>query len=86
MKICLISPPTVIEFNERLVAESEAARLIFEHAPMGILSLAAVLEQQQVEAEIIDLKDAGVSNRVIDFMINTPSLYPPPPPTRRYYY
>jgi outer membrane lipoprotein SlyB len=37
-------------------------------------------------AEIIDLKDAGVSNRVIDFMINTPSLYPPPPPPRRYYY
>jgi uncharacterized protein YcfJ len=30
-------------------------------------------------AEIIDLKNAGVSNRVIDFMINTPSLYPPPP-------
>ena len=37
-------------------------------------------------AEIIDLKDAGVSNRVIDFMINTPSLYPPPPPRYRYYY
>jgi uncharacterized protein YcfJ len=39
-------------------------------------------------AEIIDLKDSGVSNRVIDFMINTPSLYPPPPPPppRRYYY
>jgi hypothetical protein len=38
-------------------------------------------------AEIIDLKDAGVSNRVIDFMINTPSLYPPPPPPRpRNYY
>ena len=36
-------------------------------------------------AEIIDLKDAGVSNRVIDFMINTPSLYPPPPPPQRYY-
>ena len=33
-------------------------------------------------AEIIDLKDSGVSNRVIDFMINTPGLYPPPP---RYY-
>ena len=31
-------------------------------------------------AEIIDLKDAGVSNRVIDFMINTPNMYPPPPP------
>ncbi len=36
-------------------------------------------------AEIIDLKDAGVSNRVIDFMINTPSLYPPPPRPRYYY-
>ncbi len=33
-------------------------------------------------AEIIELKDAGVSERVIDFMINTPSLYPPPPPRR----
>ena len=37
-------------------------------------------------AEILDLKDAGVSEKVIDFMINTPSLYrssrpPPPPPT-----
>ena len=34
--------------------------------------------------EILDLKDAGVSEKVIDFMINTPSLYrssrPPPPP------
>lgn len=35
-------------------------------------------------AEIIDLKDSGVSQRVIDFMINTPSLYPPPPPPRYY--
>ncbi len=34
-------------------------------------------------SDIIDLKDSGVSQRVIDFMINTPSLYPPPPP--RYY-
>ncbi|SRR6266404_7179538 len=35
-------------------------------------------------AEILDLKDASVSEKVIDFMINTPSLYrstrPPPPP------
>ena len=35
-------------------------------------------------AEIIDLHDSGVSQKVIDFMINTPSLYPPPPP-RGYY-
>ena len=35
-------------------------------------------------ADILDLKDAGVSEQVIDFMINTPSMYrstrPPPPP------
>ena len=42
-------------------------------------------------AEIIDLKDAGVSERVIDYMINTPTMYPPPPPRYpppppRYYY
>ena len=37
-------------------------------------------------AEIIDLKDSGVSQRVIDFMINTPSLYPPPPPPPPRYY
>lgn len=55
MKVCLISPPTVIEFSERLVAEFEAAQLVFEHAPMGILSLAAVLEEQGIESEILDL-------------------------------
>ena len=36
-------------------------------------------------AEILDLKDAGLSEKVIDFMINTPTLYrstrPPPPPS-----
>ena len=33
-------------------------------------------------SEIIDLKDAGVSEKVIDFMINTASYgsTPPPPP------
>ncbi len=33
-------------------------------------------------AEIIDLKDSGVSQKVIDFMINTQSLYPSAPPPR----
>ncbi|HUJ11774.1 MAG TPA: glycine zipper domain-containing protein [Verrucomicrobiae bacterium] len=32
-------------------------------------------------AEIIDLKDSGVSERVIDFMINTPSIAPSPSAT-----
>ena len=55
MKVCLISPPTVTEFNERVITESEALRLIAQHAPMGILSLGAVLEQQGAEVELVDL-------------------------------
>jgi hypothetical protein len=39
-------------------------------------------------AEIIDLKKGGVSEKVIDFMINTASRYrstrPPPPPPPEY--
>jgi outer membrane lipoprotein SlyB len=31
-------------------------------------------------AEILDLKDSGVSDRVINFMINTPAAWNPPPP------
>src|SRR5438128_9310758 len=55
MKVCLISPPTLTEFNERMVAESEALRLIAQHAPMGILSLGAVLEQHGIQTELVDL-------------------------------
>src|SRR5687768_15097729 len=55
MKVCLISPPTVSEFNQRLVAESEALRLISQHAPLGILSLAAILDGQGIQTEIVDL-------------------------------
>lgn len=32
-------------------------------------------------AEIIDLKDSGVSSRLINFMINTPEGWNPPPPS-----
>ena len=55
MKICLISPPTVTEFSERKIVETEAIRLIASHAPMGVLSLAAVLEQHALEPQIVDL-------------------------------
>ena len=55
MKVCLISPPTVNEFTERIVAESEARQLTAQHAPMGILSLAAVLEQAGIDVELVDL-------------------------------
>lgn len=55
MKVCLISPPTGREFEERKVTEQEAARLVAESAPLGILSLAAVLDTQGVRPHVIDL-------------------------------
>jgi radical SAM superfamily enzyme YgiQ (UPF0313 family) len=38
-----------------VVAESEAIRLFAEHAPIGILSLAAVLEQRGTVPQVVDL-------------------------------
>ena len=55
MKVCLISPPTVTDFEDPEMAETEAIRLIAEHAPLGILSLAAVLDANKVECELVDL-------------------------------
>ncbi len=55
MKICLVSAPTANDFDDPQIAESDAVRTIAEHAPLGILSLAAVLEQRGTVPEIIDL-------------------------------
>ena len=54
MKICLVSSPTAAEFSPR-IAESEAVRLISEQAPIGILTLAAILDQHGITAEVVDL-------------------------------
>ena len=54
-KVCLIGPPTVTDFEDQGVAESDAIRLIAEHAPIGILSLASVLEQHGIIPQIVDL-------------------------------
>jgi radical SAM superfamily enzyme YgiQ (UPF0313 family) len=58
MNVCLIGPPTVAEFSERdagRIASAEAARIIAEHAPLGVLSLAAVLEHQGLAPGVSDL-------------------------------
>ena len=55
MRVCLISPPTVTEFEDRQVAESEAVRLVAEQAPIGILTLAAVLEERGIDVQVFDL-------------------------------
>lgn len=55
MKVCLISAPTANQFDSRAVGESEAARIMGELAPVGILSLAAVLEARGLQPEVVDL-------------------------------
>ena len=55
MKICLISAPTANQFDSRAVGEMEAARIMGELAPVGILSLAAVLEAKGLQPEVVDL-------------------------------
>lgn len=55
MRVCLVSPPTLTEFNERRIGERDAYRLIAEYAPLGILSLAAVLERGGTTPHVLDL-------------------------------
>src|SRR6478735_73946 len=55
MKVCLISAPTANHFDRRAVGEMEAARIMGELAPVGILSLAAVLEAKGLQPEVVDL-------------------------------
>lgn len=54
MKVCLISAPTANQLDST-VDERDAARIIGELAPVGILSLAAVLEAQGLQPEVVDL-------------------------------
>ena len=54
-RVCLISPPTATEVEDSKLAEIEAVRLIAEHAPIGILTLAAVLEQRGIVPRIVNL-------------------------------
>ena len=55
MKVCLVSAPTANEFDDRTMGEADALRTIAEHAPLGVLSLAAVLEERRLHPEVVDL-------------------------------
>src|SRR5579859_701429 len=55
MKVCLISAPTANQFDHQAVGEMDAARIMGELAPVGILSLAAVLEAKGLQPEVVDL-------------------------------
>jgi len=54
MKICLVSSPTASEFDPRL-AEYKAVRRISGEIPLGLLALAAILEERGIATEIVDL-------------------------------
>ncbi|HKV92093.1 MAG TPA: radical SAM protein [Candidatus Angelobacter sp.] len=54
MKVCLISAPTANQLHNA-VGEMEVARMMGELAPVGILSLAAVLEARGLQPEVVDL-------------------------------
>ncbi|HEV2691061.1 MAG TPA: cobalamin-dependent protein, partial [Bryobacteraceae bacterium] len=55
MKVCLVGAPTAHEIDDRAMGEAEALRVIAEHAPLGVLSLAAVLEERGLCPEVVDL-------------------------------
>ncbi|MFF7452546.1 MULTISPECIES: cobalamin-dependent protein [unclassified Streptomyces] len=55
MKVCLISPPTVTEYQDASVAENRTMKTVSENVPLGVLSLAAVLEQQGRQPIVVDL-------------------------------
>jgi radical SAM superfamily enzyme YgiQ (UPF0313 family) len=55
MRFCLVAPPTLYEIQSRQLSAVRAARLIGENPPLGILTLAAILESAGVEAVVLDL-------------------------------
>ena len=55
MRVCLISPPTVTEFEGTRTSQSRAVRLLAIQPPLGILSLAAVLELKGIAPQLFDL-------------------------------
>src|SRR5271163_4452880 len=55
MKICLVGPASLTEPVEPSLGFREEIALLAEIAPIGILTLAAVLEQQGTVPRIVDL-------------------------------
>jgi radical SAM superfamily enzyme YgiQ (UPF0313 family) len=54
LKVCLVSIPTATDFEDPVQFESEGVREIVADIPLGILALAAVLEEIGVEPQIVD--------------------------------
>src|SRR5215472_11262265 len=71
MKVCLVGAPTAHEFDDHAMGEADALRAIAEHAPLGVLSLAAVLEERGLHPEVVDFNRFAASyfrDRQFDFV------------------
>ncbi len=55
MRVCLVAAPTVAELEDGPIAQSTDLRDMAHDVPLGILSLAAVLEQNDFVPYVIDL-------------------------------
>ncbi len=55
MRVCLVGAPSVAEFEDGPKGHTEMLRDIAEHIPLGILSLAGVLEKKGLTPEVVDL-------------------------------
>src|SRR5437870_2989835 len=55
MRVCLVSPPTISQVRDLGVNPAAARALAAQSAPLGILTLAAVLELQGYEPRVVDL-------------------------------
>jgi hypothetical protein len=54
MRVCLVSPPIIAEFEGNATSRADIVRRSVE-PPMGILSLAALLETMGIEVQIFDV-------------------------------
>ena len=53
--VCLVGAPTVTEFEGTVTSRGQAEHLNADHPPLGILSLAAVLEEKGIAHQLFDL-------------------------------
>lgn len=58
MRICLTGPPTVEHVTQDTLSVHESARSIADRVPLGVLTLAAGLEQQGKKCSVVDLNRA----------------------------
>jgi radical SAM superfamily enzyme YgiQ (UPF0313 family) len=71
MRLCLIGAPAVTDFEDPYGADADAVRLIAEHPPLGLLSLAAALETNGIVPSIVDI------NRLYNQYLRSPTCGPP---------